>query len=46
MNQTATQSNKPAADRGTSPPAVYAFVFVGTTGLIGLVTMIAAVAMA
>lgn len=45
MNKTATRRKLRRA-RHTSPPAVYAFLFVGTTGLIGFITMIAAVAFA
>lgn len=46
MNSSALSDTRARPDRGTSPPAVYAGLFIGLTGLIGFFTMIAAVAFA
>ena len=46
MNASARNRSTPQPDRGTSPPAVYAGLFIGVTGLIGFFTMIVAVAFA
>ena len=46
MNSPSTSTTPARADLGTSPPGVYAALFVGVTGFIGFFTMIAAVAFA
>jgi hypothetical protein len=46
MTEITTPRQTFSRDRNASPPAIYAFVFIGTTGLIGFATMIAAVAFA
>lgn len=46
MNAPSTDIRVTGRKTGATPPGVYAFIFVGVTGLIGFLTMIAAVAVA
>lgn len=46
MSPSAHSNTNARPDRGTSPPAAYAGLFIGVTGLIGFLTMIAAVTFA
>ena len=41
-----TPNNSTRRNRDASPPAVYASIFVGVTGLISFITVIVAVALA
>ncbi|MFW2404158.1 MAG: hypothetical protein ACN4GT_05270 [Gammaproteobacteria bacterium] len=46
MNSAERNATAARSDRGTSPPGVYAGLFIGVTGLIGFFTLIVAVAFA